>query len=120
MEISKEVLAREFKKKTRDEWEEIFKDKDACVSPVLDLDEAPLNKHNIERKSFIKLDDNKMLPSMNWLNMSSDNGNRNFRMPNVGEHTKLILSELGYTQNQIKQLIERNAVEQCEQTKSNL
>jgi len=120
VEITPEVLAREFKKKTRDEWEEIFKNTDACVSPVLDLDEAPLNKHNVERKSFIKLDDNKMLPTMNWLNMSSDDATRTFRMPNVGEHSKLILSELGYSQAQIKQLIESNAVEQCEQSKSNL
>jgi len=27
---------------------------DACVMPVLDLDEAPLDPHNKERASFVK------------------------------------------------------------------
>lgn len=36
----KSELAREFAKKTRDEWAEIFSKVDACVEPVLSVDEA--------------------------------------------------------------------------------
>ena len=45
-------LTRTFKTKTRDDWEAVFKNYDACVTPVLDLGEAPLHPHNITRQSF--------------------------------------------------------------------
>ena len=35
------IFAAEFAKRTRDEWERVFAGSDACVSPMLDLDEAP-------------------------------------------------------------------------------
>lgn len=38
--------------KTRDEWCEIFEPLDACVTPVLEREEAPLHPHNRERGSF--------------------------------------------------------------------
>lgn len=40
--------------KTRDEWAELFVGKNACVTPVLDLDEAVHFRHNVERKTFVK------------------------------------------------------------------
>ena len=53
-EVTKEALEQKFKTKTQEEWVKIFKDLDACVSPVLTLDEAPFHPHNIENNSFIK------------------------------------------------------------------
>ncbi|MBW2111717.1 MAG: CoA transferase [Deltaproteobacteria bacterium] len=38
-----------FKTRTRDEWEAVFKGKDACVAPVLELDEVDQHPHNRER-----------------------------------------------------------------------
>jgi alpha-methylacyl-CoA racemase len=49
-------FAEIFRKKTRDEWASIFKGKDACVSPVLDLDEVERDPHFIERKNFIHIE----------------------------------------------------------------
>ncbi|RCN32618.1 hypothetical protein ANCCAN_21569 [Ancylostoma caninum] len=43
-----------FKSKTRDEWMALFEGKNACVSPVLNLDEAVQFRHNIERANFVK------------------------------------------------------------------
>ncbi|MCK4824337.1 CoA transferase, partial [bacterium] len=48
---------RIFKTKTREQWTEIFEGKDACVSPVLDLDEVALHPHNRERELIINIGD---------------------------------------------------------------
>ncbi|KIH55003.1 hypothetical protein ANCDUO_14849 [Ancylostoma duodenale] len=50
-----------FKSKTRDEWMTLFEGKNACVSPVLNLDEAVQFRHNIERENFVK-EGNKCFP----------------------------------------------------------
>ena len=50
------VMARAFKKKSRDAWAEAFADIDACVAPVLSLGEAPRHPHNVARKTFIAVE----------------------------------------------------------------
>ena len=42
--------------RTRDVWARHFAGKDACVAPVLDLEEAPRHPHNAARGAFIALD----------------------------------------------------------------
>lgn len=46
-----------FKTKTRDEWTALLEKTNACVSPVLDLDEAPEHPQNQARGVFGKLGD---------------------------------------------------------------
>lgn len=45
-----------FSRRTRDEWAEVFDErgpnKDACVTPVLDVVEAQMHRHNIARSTF--------------------------------------------------------------------
>jgi len=41
-----------FASRRRETWAEIFADTDACVTPVLSLDEAPRHPHNIARAAF--------------------------------------------------------------------
>ena len=50
----KSKLTDIFKTKTRQEWCQIFDGSDACVTPVLELDEAPDHAHNKARESFVK------------------------------------------------------------------
>ena len=45
-------IAERVAMRTRDEWEAVFAGSDACVTPVLDLDEAPLHPHNAARATF--------------------------------------------------------------------
>ena len=40
--------------RTRDEWEQAFAGSDACVTPVLSLDEAPQHPHNLARGTFVR------------------------------------------------------------------
>lgn len=52
--IQKAIIEKTFRSKTRDAWAAIFQDCDACVSPVLSLDEAPANEHNRIRGTYAK------------------------------------------------------------------
>jgi alpha-methylacyl-CoA racemase len=46
-----------FKTKSRDEWTRIFEGKDACVAPVLELNEVEHHPHNREREIILTIDD---------------------------------------------------------------
>ena len=52
----KGLIALKIKSKTRYEWVEIFSESDACVTPVLDMQEAQDHPHNVARKAFINID----------------------------------------------------------------
>src|SRR5205085_9354030 len=49
-------FARTFKARTRDEWESVFSGRDACVTPILGLAEAPQHRHNVHRETFLARD----------------------------------------------------------------
>ena len=51
----KEKLAAVLATRTRDAWCAVFEGSDACVAPVLDMDEAPLHAHNLSRNTFIEV-----------------------------------------------------------------
>ena len=49
-------FAAVFAQKTRDEWAAIFADGDACVTPVLDLDECPAHAVSTSRDVFVTVE----------------------------------------------------------------
>ena len=51
----KKVLAEVFRTRNRDEWAAVFAGSDACVSPVLSIDEAPAAPHNVARDAFVEI-----------------------------------------------------------------
>jgi alpha-methylacyl-CoA racemase len=51
----KQRLAEAFRTRSRDEWAAVFDGSDACVSPVLSLDEAPHHPHAVARSAFIDI-----------------------------------------------------------------
>lgn len=53
--LLKEKLALVIAQKSRDTWCALFEGTDACVAPVLDLDEAPLHPHNQARGTFVNV-----------------------------------------------------------------
>jgi alpha-methylacyl-CoA racemase len=55
--VLKAKLAAVLVTRTRDEWCALFDGSDACVAPVLDMDEAPNHPHNRSRATFIKVGD---------------------------------------------------------------
>ena len=52
--LLRQTFASSFSAKTRDEWDEIFRGSDACVSPVLSWSEAPRHPHNLQRGTFVE------------------------------------------------------------------
>ena len=52
----KKKIASKIILKSRSEWEEIFKESDACVSPVLNMEESKSHPHNIARQAFTNVD----------------------------------------------------------------
>lgn len=51
----KEKLAAVIAQRTRDEWCAVFDGTDACVAPVLDMEEAPRHPHNRSRNTFTEV-----------------------------------------------------------------
>lgn len=47
-------VAEVVKTKTRDQWMAIFDGTDACVAPVLSMEEAPKHPHNAARRTFVE------------------------------------------------------------------
>jgi alpha-methylacyl-CoA racemase len=48
-------FAAVFATRTRDEWADVFAGTDACVVPVLSMDEAPRHPHNLQRGTFTEV-----------------------------------------------------------------
>jgi alpha-methylacyl-CoA racemase len=46
------MIAARFAQRTQQEWSEVFADTDACVFPVLTIDEALEHPHNVARDTF--------------------------------------------------------------------
>ena len=99
---TKKMIAARFLEKTRAEWEEIYEGTDACVSPVLDLSEAPAHPHNVARGLFQDLMGNQVPGPAPRLQRTP----AQFQVPppNGGQHTDEILSSYGYTPEEIKGL----------------
>jgi alpha-methylacyl-CoA racemase len=53
---AKRRFAEIFRARTRDEWTACFEGTDACVTPVLSMEEAPRHPHNLARSSFVQVD----------------------------------------------------------------
>ncbi|MCV2870446.1 CoA transferase [Defluviimonas sp. WL0002] len=47
------LLEARFISRTRDEWAALAEGSDACLTPVLDLAEAPGHPHNVSRETFV-------------------------------------------------------------------
>ena len=50
--LLRKTFAEEFLTRTRDEWSEVFASSDACVTPVLSLEEAASHPHLVARGVF--------------------------------------------------------------------
>jgi alpha-methylacyl-CoA racemase len=89
----KKVLGDTFRSKTRDEWAAIFAPLDACVAPVLTLEEAPDHPHNVARGSFVEVSDATMPgPAPRFSKTPAAVG----PMSEIGGATTDLLTEVGY------------------------
>jgi alpha-methylacyl-CoA racemase len=97
----KKVLGDTFRTRTRDEWAAIFAPLDACVAPVLTLEEALHHPHNVARGTFTAVADAPMpAPAPRF----SATPGRAGEVAEVGAATTEILADLGYDETGIAEL----------------
>jgi crotonobetainyl-CoA:carnitine CoA-transferase CaiB-like acyl-CoA transferase len=93
--------------KTRDEWFQIMKQADTCVSPVLELNEVVNDPQLAHREMFPEFEhptQGKIRQLGMPIKLSDTPAKfRNFS-PTLGQHTDEILKNLGYTEQQIEEL----------------
>jgi alpha-methylacyl-CoA racemase len=105
----KERFAEVFRTRTRGEWMEIFEGRDACVAPVLELDEVKEHPHNRERNLLIELDGVSQPAPAPRLSRTP----AKVSMPGKprGTHTREVLEQLGYASEEVEALFGQGVVE---------
>lgn len=98
----KALLAAAFATKTRDEWAAIFATSDACVAPILSMEEAPHHPHNAARQAFVE-HHGAMQPAP-APRFSRTPGALSAPPPLRGEHSREILAEFGFSEAEINAL----------------
>ena len=101
-------LAEVFATRTRDEWAEVFEGSDACVAPVLDLDEAPRHPHNVARGTFS--DAFGVTQPAPAPRLSRTPGAITTPPPDPGQHTDEVLAEVGFDDAAIAVLRQAGAI----------
>ena len=105
----KDEIRSIFKTKTKAEWTKIFADFDACVQPVLDLDEAFLEQEQIKSRDMIvdvdlPLHDNITVRQMGTsIKLSECPCEYRFAGYPLGYHTREIVEGLGYNYEALKE-----------------
>jgi len=107
-------LAERFLSKTRDEWLKILHEADTCVAPVhTSMDEIlddPQVKH---RRMMVDVDDpvlDKVKQPGIAIKLSDTPGKVRTLAPRHGEHTEEILSQLGYSEEEIRELKNKGSI----------
>lgn len=98
-------LQKEFSRKTQAEWMEIFRNKDACVAPIKDFGEA-CKDPQIQTRDMVQTQEHAKVGKIKNIASPINYSRTPLRIrniaPKVGEHTKTILKDLGYSKDEIK------------------
>jgi len=98
----KEKLTQLFKTKTREEWCALMEGTDICFAPVLDMDEAPEHPHNKARKTFVEIDG--VVQPSPAPKFSRTHPEIQGCPPLPGEHNEVVLSEWGFSRDELDSL----------------
>ena len=105
----REKLAAIFVTRTRDEWCALLEGTDACVAPVLEMDEAPAHPHNQARSTFLTVDD--VVQPAPAPRLSRTPANVQGPPPLPGQDTDAVLADWGFTSEEIAGLRDAGAIE---------
>ena len=104
----KEELERVFRTKSRDEWCDIMEASDVCFAPVLSILEAPEHPHNQHRSTFVEVDGVVQPAPAPRFSRTEPKIAGPAKPP--GADTSEILSELGYSPDEIAKLSESGTI----------
>jgi len=108
------AIKETFLTKTRDEWFQIMKDADTCVSPVLELDEVVKDPQLLSRDMLPEFDHptaGKVRQLGMPIKLSETPAKFRGFAPLIGQHTEEVLQGLGYTKHQIEEMRKSGAIE---------
>lgn len=103
----KAKLAAIIANKTQADWCAIFDGTDACVTPVLDQAQAVHHPHNLHRGAFLPGGMPRPAPLLSRTPAQPESLECTL-VP--GQHSREILSELGYTRDRVDSLLQENIV----------
>ena len=105
---AKEKLQEVIKTKTRDEWAAIFEGSDACVAPVLDMNEATEHPHNKAREVFVAPEGVVQPAPAPRFSRTREEIQR--PPAHRGQHTDEVLGEFGFSADEIATYRDSGAV----------
>jgi crotonobetainyl-CoA:carnitine CoA-transferase CaiB-like acyl-CoA transferase len=107
------ILDSRFSSKTRDEWMKILKQADCIFTPVQGITEITRDPQALSNNYFINVNHpewgKSKVAGFPW-DFSGTPAEWRRRAPQFGEHTNEILSELGYSADQVRKLEEEGVV----------
>tara|TARA_Y100000739_G_scaffold207173_1_gene195521 strand:- start:989 stop:2128 length:1140 start_codon:yes stop_codon:yes gene_type:complete len=101
-------IAETIRSKTRDQWVELMEGTDVCFAPVLSPSEACAHPHNVERETFVEVAG--IIQPAPAPRFSRTPGVIDGPPPHPGEHTEEVLSSWGFSENEIQNLRNIDAV----------
>ena len=107
------AFAAAFKTRSADEWHVLLNDVDVCAKPVLSLEEALQDEHNIAREMVVEVptpEGGTMRQAGIAAKLSATPGRIRGGAPTRGQDTEALLAALGYDAEQIAELREREAI----------
>ncbi len=104
------ALAARFAEKPRDEWERILDSPGCCVTPVLSLAEAPHHPHLVARRTFLDVDGVTQPAPAPRFSRSKPGAPSSPALP--GDHTRVLLREMGLDAEAVRALEEDRVVAQ--------
>ncbi|MBQ0797101.1 CaiB/BaiF CoA-transferase family protein [Zhongshania sp.] len=105
-------MAARLLEKTRDEWAALFEGSDACVAPILDMDEAEHYAHNAVRKNLVRRDN--VLQSAPAPRFSRTPGEIQHSPVAEGADTVSIMAGLGWDDEAITQFLNSGVIKQTD------
>lgn len=109
----RDAFAAAFKSRTAEEWDQILNDVDVCAKPVLSLEEALGDPHNLSREMVVKVptpDGGTMRQAGVAPKLSRTPGRVRGGAPSRGQDTEDLLAALGYDAEAVAALREREVV----------
>ncbi len=107
------AIAGRFRSRTQAEWSAVFAGSDACVTPVLAMDEAPRHPQQQAARAFERAHGYvSPAPGVRFAAESPPSG----PLPEVGEHTGTVLAGLGYAADVIEHYIAAGIVRAASRT----
>jgi len=105
--VQRELIGRVLRTQGRDYWVRVFEGSDACLSPVLSLDEAPLHPHNQARSTFVEIDG--LLQPGTAPRFSESSVKRPPDIPEADANGRTSLAHWGWAPGEIERLMSTGA-----------